>query len=165
MEEIPSNQNQYSSGKFIWLKWYSSLTWNASAVNAAAFCVYCPLSLFSMAVSSSSSFSIMGSLLLTLSSCSQAFTCDNNVGRISLDPTSNLQGDHMLYVWQAIIQFETAILHLECNSHKPFPLKLNGKELEADFHVEMESAANSKSYWQKDKMTVWNAISVTALHE
>lgn len=82
-KKSPSNLYQKSCSKFIWLKWYSFLTWNASAVNAAAFCVYCPRSLFWIAPSPIWSFSIMGSLPLTLSSCSQAFTWDNNVGRIS----------------------------------------------------------------------------------
>lgn len=66
VKEITSNLNQISSSKFIWLKWYSFMT-----------------------PSPSWSFSIMVSLLLTLSSCSQEFTWVNNVERISEDPTSN----------------------------------------------------------------------------
>lgn len=59
-------------------------------------------------------FSITPSLRSTLSSCSWAFTCHNNTGaKCMRSPFSAVS------VWQPIIQFEAALLHLECNSRKP----------------------------------------------
>lgn len=85
-------------------------------------CVYCPLSLSVFSGNGSGvpaqAFFIMGSTLLTLSSCSQAFTCDNNVGANFLRSHFKFAGGGWrrggticCTVWQAIIQFETAILH------------------------------------------------------